>query len=181
MRNFLLLVAGKDRPGIVAAVTQVLYVAGCNLDESNMTRVGSEFAMLAIYSGPEKLTPEAVLKSLERVKREMGLFVEVKPLTPDEARPAKAKGRLALIEVHGTDRPGILYRLSSILAKRRANLTDVTTHRMAESRKAPGCVLFLEAEVPEKVSFNELRKDLAGLGKEARLSLSIKTVRGRER
>ena len=30
---------GKDRPGIVAGVTKVLYQLGCNLEDSAMTRL----------------------------------------------------------------------------------------------------------------------------------------------
>lgn len=177
-RHFLLLVTGKDRPGILAAVTQVLYIAGCNLEDCSVAHSGGEFALLVRFTGPDALTVESVEKSLERVGGEMDLRFEVKPLEGKAARPPKPKGKLALISVHGPDRPGLLFRLSSALAKLKVNLTEVSTHRMAESRHEPGCVLFLEAELPAKLDGDNLKGELSALGKEMGLTITVKPVRG---
>lgn len=172
--HFLLRVTGKDRPGILAAVTQALYIAGCNLLDASVCGIGGHFALLISFEGPAALTPESVKKSLERLTREMELSADVEPLSVGEAKPAKPKGHLALISVHGKDRPGLIFRLSSALAKLKVNLTDVTTHRMAESRHAPGFVLFFEAEVPRTLSVDELRRKLHVLGKALGLSIGVK-------
>ena len=56
---------GKDRPGIVAGVTQVLYRLGCNLEDSAMTRLEDEFAIMLIFSSPSKATEGALRKALK--------------------------------------------------------------------------------------------------------------------
>jgi len=178
IRHFLLLVKGKDRPGILAAVTQVLYIAGCNLEDCSVAHSGGEFALLVRFSGPDALSEETVEKALERVGAELELKFEVKPLEGKDARPPKAKGKMALISVHGPDRPGLLFRLSSALAKLKVNLTELNTYRMAESRHEPGAVLFLEVELAPKMDGEQLKKKLAALGKELGVSVSVKGVRG---
>ncbi len=45
-KKFLLTAFSKDRPGIVADISQLIYENGCNLEESAMTNLAGEFAML---------------------------------------------------------------------------------------------------------------------------------------
>ena len=42
---------GSDRPGIVDEMTKVILECGGNIDESRMTALGKEFAMLLLVSG----------------------------------------------------------------------------------------------------------------------------------
>ena len=42
----ILTVLGKDRPGIIAGVTEALFRAGCNLEDISMTVLEGEFAMM---------------------------------------------------------------------------------------------------------------------------------------
>jgi len=176
-KHLLLLVTGRDRPGILAAVTQILYIGGCNLEDVSVSHVSGEFALLVRFAGPSTLTADGVDKSFDRLRREMGLEFRVSELSPKEAKPPRKKPRMALISVHGPERPGLLFRLSSALAKLRVNLTEVSTHRMAESRHRPGAVLFLEAELPAQLDGDVLKKRLAALGKEMGLSIAVKPVR----
>jgi len=50
--RFAVSVFGRDRPGIVAAVTGVLAGAGCNLEDTSMTILRGHFAMMLVVSGP---------------------------------------------------------------------------------------------------------------------------------
>jgi glycine cleavage system transcriptional repressor len=47
----MLTLVGEDRPGIVAAVTQALYEAGCSLGEATMLRLGTNFTIMMMVSG----------------------------------------------------------------------------------------------------------------------------------
>ncbi len=47
MRRFFAITAiGKDRPGIVAGVSKALYDLGTNIEDSSMTILSGEFAMI---------------------------------------------------------------------------------------------------------------------------------------
>jgi glycine cleavage system transcriptional repressor len=48
---FALSAIGRDRPGIVADLAELIYECDCNLEDSRMTILGSEFAVLLLLSG----------------------------------------------------------------------------------------------------------------------------------
>ena len=54
MPNYALLSAnGSDRPGIVAAIAAVLLESDCNIEDSQMARLGPEFACMLVIRMPE--------------------------------------------------------------------------------------------------------------------------------
>ena len=80
-KKFLLTAFSKDRPGIVADLSQVIYENGYNLEESSMTYLAGEFAILLLLSTSgqndgdvqEKLSSEC-----RRLEREKGItFISI--------------------------------------------------------------------------------------------------------
>lgn len=51
---FALSAIGRDRPGIVADLAELIYECDCNLEDSSMTILGSEFAVLLLLTGEGK-------------------------------------------------------------------------------------------------------------------------------
>jgi len=49
-RWFAMSAIGRDRPGIVADLAELIYECDCNLEDSRMTILGSEFAVLLLLS-----------------------------------------------------------------------------------------------------------------------------------
>jgi len=47
-RLYMVTVVGRDRPGIVAALTDALYRGGANLGETSMARLGGNFTIMLI-------------------------------------------------------------------------------------------------------------------------------------
>jgi hypothetical protein len=52
MARFAVSVFGRDRAGLVAAVSRVLADAGCNLKDTSMTILRGHFAMMLMAAGP---------------------------------------------------------------------------------------------------------------------------------
>ena len=50
-KRFIMTAFGVDRPGIVADVTEELYEYGCNLEDTTMTSMLDEFALVLLFSG----------------------------------------------------------------------------------------------------------------------------------
>ncbi len=48
--RYVLTAFGTDRPGVVAAVSRIIYEIGGNLDDSTMTRLLDEFAIILLFS-----------------------------------------------------------------------------------------------------------------------------------
>ena len=173
MKPYLLIAAGKDRPGIVAAVTEVLFKHGCNLADTSMTRLGHEFASLLIFMAPKKI--DAIERDLRKTADRFGLLWTLKELRPSEAKPASPKGHPAIISVSGADRPGIVYRVSRFLASKKINITDVSTHTTKGGRR-DGYVMLFEAELPSKRAVSELKKSLERRAKDWGLHVSVRPV-----
>ena len=164
---------GKDRPGIVAGVTKILYKLGCNLEDSAMTRLEGEFAIMLIFSGPAKLTEQTLRQAFASLERQLRLVVHLKPLSkPETSTPRKAGGAY-LISVYGADRPGIVFRIAEALAKTGINITDVHTHRSAGD--GPSLYLMLlEVEVPSRITPESLEQRLKRLGKTLGVEVSLR-------
>src|ERR1700687_1236536 len=68
---------GRDRPRIVADLPELIYECDCNLEDSSMTILGSEFAVLLLLTGEGEDVERqlsAACKRLEWEKRLVGFF-----------------------------------------------------------------------------------------------------------
>ena len=171
MAHYLLTAAGPDRPGLVADVSKLLFGLGCNLEDSSMTRIQGEFAMLVIFSAPPAAKPLTPAKFKPLTKR--GIRITLKPLTPKERRAPSSTGRTRIVAVYGPDKPGIVHRATEALAGRGFNITDLSTHRT--EGETPGYILYIEGEAPEAVSDDELAKALRE-GVDPALTVTVKPV-----
>ena len=174
-RVWILTALGKDRPGIVASVTRVLFQLGCNLEDSAMTRLAGEFAIMLILAAPGRLTQERLERAFGSLAHRLTLAVHLKALTRAELTSPQ-RGKPYLLSVYGADRPGIVYRVSDLLARSGVNISDVSTHRTSPKKgKAakPLYLMVLEVELPTRVRASHLetrlRRLAASLGVEASL------------
>jgi glycine cleavage system transcriptional repressor len=112
---------GADRPGIVAAVAEVLRERGGNVEDSAMTILGGHFAIVLIVASED--APEDLRDALLAATGAFGLTVSVSRAdgTRGEIEPTH------LLSVYGADRPGILAGVSRALADVGANVTDLET------------------------------------------------------
>ena len=164
---------GQDRPGIVAGVTKILYQLGCNLEDSSMTRLEGEFAIMLIFSSPAKAGEEALRRAFRPLEQRLHLAVHLKPLTKAETGTPRKRGQSYFISVYGADRPGIVFRVSDALAKAGVNITDVHTHRSATA--GPSLYLtLLEVELPPKHSAASLEALLKRVAKRLGVEVSLR-------
>src|SRR5258706_15657217 len=103
-RYFLLTAFGKDRPGIVAGVSRVLYELGANMEDASMTRLGGEFTMMLIISTPAVVSAAKLDKSLRSLKKKLKLTIVAKPIPSAEGSRAHSVPARFLISVYGADR-----------------------------------------------------------------------------
>jgi len=173
VKRYLLTAAGRDRPGLVAAVSKVLFDQGCNLEDSAMTRLLGEFAILLIFSGPAK--PTALELALKSLGKKLGLAVNLKPLSIREGRPSPPAENGVLISIYGADRPGIVHRATDLIAKSKVNISDLSTHR-TEAPGRPGYILYIEGEAPETLPPAALEKILQGGIAELGVTVQVKPL-----
>lgn len=164
---------GKDRPGIVAGVTEVLYKLGCNLEDSSMTRLEGEFAIMLIFSTSGRLTAEVLRRAFTTLERRLRLTVHLKPLTKPETGIPRKQGSVHLISVYGADRPGIVFKMAQAMARAGINITDVHTHRSAGKTQSL-YLLLLEVELPPRRPVAALERHLQMVAKRLGVQCSIR-------
>src|SRR5438445_12197572 len=92
-RWFALSAIGRDRPGIVADLAGLIYECDCNLEDSSMTVLGSEFAVLLLLSCEGEDVERRLSAGCKRLEWEKRLTVFFRPLDGDgPPRPAGTPG-----------------------------------------------------------------------------------------
>jgi glycine cleavage system transcriptional repressor len=119
-RWHMLTVVGRDRPGIVAGLTDALYRGGVNLGEASMARLGGNFTiMLMVESDAEA---PALQRLVEPFAAAHALRVHVDPIEGRLHEHVEPNVRIA---VHGADRPGIVAQVTRALAVAGCNILDL--------------------------------------------------------
>jgi glycine cleavage system transcriptional repressor len=146
MARFAVSVFGRDRPGIVAAVTRVLADAACNLEDTSMTILRGHFAMMLVVTGPDALGPGGLEAGLGPVADRLDLQVGVRAISGDVSAAPGGGARYAAA-VYGADRPGLVARVAEALAAHHVNIVDLQTRVVGEPD--PVYAMHFELEVPE--------------------------------
>jgi glycine cleavage system transcriptional repressor len=173
-KTYLVLTAvGPDRPGLVSEIASAIHAAGANLEDSRMAILGGEFALLMLLSGPE-----AAAAAVEGVTTSLGDKLGLRVLTKRTGRGAQKHFLPYRISVTGFDRPGIVRRVSEILARRGVNVASLESRlSYAPLSGTPMFVLEADLQVPSEVALAELRRELAAQCDEENLDLSLESVR----
>ncbi|MGB9627869.1 MAG: glycine cleavage system protein R [Thermodesulfobacteriota bacterium] len=172
---FILSAIGKDRPGIVADVSEVIYECGGNIEDSSMSLLRNHFALLLLFSTEKEEVKQKLATGLKRLEWEKNLTVFYSPITFEEAHPkAKEESQRFKITTSGVDHAGIVFRVCRLLADRRINIVDMKTHRILSAES--GTPLFemeMAVDAPRSISEQTLRDDLHHLANELMIDLVL--------
>lgn len=167
MTTLILTVAGADRPGLVAAVADVVDAHGGNWENSSLAELAGTFAgVIEVSVAADRATElEQALHALE------GLLT-VAVHTGSDA--AASDDRLLGIQVLGNDRPGIVREISGVLNAHALSIEELAT----ETRDAAmaGGRLFeasVTAKVPASVDLETLQADLERLAAEIQVDITV--------
>jgi glycine cleavage system transcriptional repressor len=169
---FAVTILGKDKPGIVAGATEVLFRLGFNVEDSSCTLLGGQFAMILIVSHVTPFEASVLSEAFQPFSGRMGLSVFIRPLGEDERHYIPPEGELCVVSVHGADRPGIVYQVTQALAERRINITDLNT-RLVGGPEHPAYILMLEATLPSGVTVEDVSHLLERLKTELNVEISV--------
>jgi glycine cleavage system transcriptional repressor len=168
-------VVGKDRPGIVAAISEGLFNLGCNIADSSCTMLGGEFAMILIISLKKPFSKSRLVEELKPVCDKIGMSLGVRTLHSDEVNRQGIDGEICMISVYGADQPGIVYRVTRELAARNINITDLNT-KLIGTEEEPVYVMMLEVALPDGVTAEGVERTLADLKKELNVEIGVRVI-----
>jgi glycine cleavage system transcriptional repressor len=154
VRELAVTAIGADRPGIIARVTGVLLEHGGNLEDSSMTILSGQFAIMLLVR--TEADPAAIEQALQSATADLGLVVTVREVGDGASTPAPTH----MLSLYGADRPGLVHAAATVLAERDVNVTDLTT-RVLEGERPVYAMLF-EIAVPAGVDPDALVGALQG-------------------
>ncbi len=177
MRRYALTAVGRDRPGIVAAVTEALYTHECNIEDSSMTILAEEFAIILIMSVPDTVDDGKLKKALDEAGEKLELSIHLKEI----GEAAKVAGQTSdhLVTVSGYDRPGIVFKTTKMLAEWGANITDLST-RVVAGDEGNIYILLMEVRFPENIVDEAVVGSLKTLGDSLGVTIDIKAIESYE-
>lgn len=171
-RALVMTVIGRDRPGLVGALAALVAAQGGNWLESRMSRLGGQFAgILRVQVAADK--EAALTGSLKELERE-GLTVVVHS---DRAEREASATSLALLEVVGQDRPGIVHQISHALASHAVNVEELDSG--CSSAAMSGESLFrarARLRIPETCNLARLRQELEKIAGDLIVDLTLTEV-----
>lgn len=170
MTTLILTVAGADRPGLVAAVADVVDAHGGNWENSSLAELAGTFAGVIEVSIPTERAGE--LETALRAIQGQGLLtLSVLTGTPQQA---EAEEQLLVMQVLGNDRPGIVREVSAVLNAHALSIEELATETrdaaMAGGRLFEASVI---AKVPATVDLDALRADLERLATEIQVDITL--------
>jgi len=179
MKTYSMLSAmGKDRPGIVADVSEVIYECGGNIEDSSMNLLRNHFALLLLFSTEREEVNQKLSAALKRLEWEKNLVVFYSPVTLEEAYPkVKEQTERFKVTTSGVDHAGIVFRVCRLLADCGINIIDMETHRVLSAES--GTPLFemdMDIEIPRSVSEQGLRNNLHQLANELVIDLVLRKI-----
>ena len=154
---------GRDRPGIVFTLAEGLFQLGCNIEDTCMTRLRGEFAMMVMIRLPQGLSANQLVERLSPQTAHLSLTILCREL-PAEAvrREEPAATQIYMLSVYGADHPGIVASVARVLSDHAANITDMNTRVIGEAGR-PVYVMVLEIQVPASTDPTALQSALESL------------------
>lgn len=173
-KKFIVSAYGKDRPGIVADVTEILYEYGCNLEDTRMGNLSGDFSLMILFSAPDQDGIEAKLtEAYERLKDEKQISAYIRRSTAAERKPVPSQASYTL-KIEGLDHTGIVYRISRYLAYHNVNIANLNSS-ITYTPESGAQVYHMEVsiEVNSETDMDEVREGLSQLAEDLHVDIIV--------
>lgn len=163
-----LTLVGADQSGIVAAVTRALAAENCELGETSMMQMGSNFSMM-MRVRHDDIDLATVLNP---VCESLGLHLHI----DDDVDGAQMLSEPDVnITVYGADRSGIVAEVTSVLAEAGLNIIDLET-AVGGTEEKPIYIMMIEGTAANGIDALEAAAENIAEGIELNI-VAIQTLR----
>jgi glycine cleavage system transcriptional repressor len=174
-KKYIVSAYGKDRPGIVADVTEILYEYGCNLEDTRMGNLSGDFSLMILFSVPEENDIEAKLSAAyQRLKDKKQISAYLRPATAVHQKPVPPQATYTL-KIEGLDHTGIVYRISRCLARHNINIANLNSS-ITYTPESGARVYHMEVsiKVNMETDMDEVREGLSRLAEDLHVDIILK-------
>lgn len=137
MSDFAVTAMGPDRAGLIATLAEVVHERGANVHDATMTALSGHVAIVLQVATDEP--PSDLGDALRAVTADLDLTIGIRPVIATTPPPPPSH----LLSVYGTDRPGLLARITRVLADADASVVDLTS-RLLDDDVPPTWAMSIE-------------------------------------
>ena len=171
MHKVVICVLGADRPGIVAAVSKVLFENRCNIEDVSQTILQSEFAGIFIATIPEVLTVDALRRRLDERLAPLNLAALVRPVSSRPAYEPPPSEPFVVITI-GPDRLGLVAGITEVMARFGVNITNLRAAFRGGTDPHRNVMIY-EVDIPLDIDQQAFREALREKAQQLGLDLSL--------
>ena len=172
MKKKIISILGQDRPGIIAAVTRILFEQDCNIENVSQTILQNEFSGIFIIGVPQTLADKDLHRRLNDGLAPMGLHVYEKPLSQSEAPEIAVESEPFVITTRGPDRLGLVSGITEVIAGFGVNITNLRAAFRGGDDPSQNTMIY-EVDVPVDINRQSFRQALGERAKDLDLELSL--------
>ncbi|MGH9748738.1 MAG: glycine cleavage system protein R [Candidatus Polarisedimenticolia bacterium] len=173
-RYFILTAIGKDRPGIVADLAEMVFEIGCNMEDSSMVNLASEFATMVLISGQGDGVAERLRMACKHLEYETGMTIFIKPVEEGATPASPREGRPFRVHTMGEDKAGIVARIARTVAEAGGNILELTSHvRRAASTGTPLYEMEMRCDLPARADLDALKKKLDAIENALHIEITL--------
>ena len=175
-KNYLVVSAlGQDKPGLVNDFSRAVLESGCNVEDSRMTVLGGEFAIILLVSGNWSSIAK-LESSLPALGERLGMTVISK--RTDE-RKVKDRFLPYAVDVISIDHPGIVHHLANFFSSRDINIENLDTSSYAAAHT--GTAMFavhMTVGIPAEQHIATLREQFMDFCDDLNLDAIMEPIKG---
>jgi len=168
MKQMVLSVLTKDRPGVIADVTGAIFRLQGDLADLNQSVLWGYLTMILIVNFPDTVTKNALTAAIAATAGGTDFQVSVKELAAPLTSGPLAPKETFIMTVQAANRGGLVYQVSHFCRERGINILDLTT-TLRDGRYA----MTLQLDLTGIASLAALRQDLSAFADTMGLSLTL--------
>ena len=172
MKKIIVTVLGHDRPGIVAAVSRVLFEQSCNIENVSQTILQTEFSGSFIVTLPSDALLDRFHEILNEELAFMGMHVHIAPIAAVSTAFKSKDSEPFVITTKGPDRKGLVAGISATIARYGVNITNLQA--VFKGGDDPGNnIMIYEVDIPGDIDQKSFYHELRGTAESLALNISI--------
>ncbi|MGE4440599.1 MAG: glycine cleavage system protein R [Desulfomicrobium sp.] len=156
MNKFVLSVIGKDKPGILAKISTILFTHGCNIEDVSQTILQTEFASIFIVLNPDAHPLGEIGRSLNEALADMELSAHLRPMAAQVQVPA-TDTQPFVITTKGVDKSGTIAAVTGAIASLACNVVHFRAI-ITQDEGVDEMIMIFEVDVPAGVEHRHLRR-----------------------
>ncbi len=161
----------EDRPGLVETLADAVARHSGNWIDSDMARLGGEFAGILKVSLPRDQV--AAFRADLTALGDQGISVTVRK----DSEPQVAGGRRAHLDIVGRDHAGIVLKVTHVLARHDVNVDQLHTSVFTGSKSGePMFSAQVEVILPQGLTLASLREELEAIAGDLMVEVEVEEL-----